>query len=293
MLYLVVAVLAASAVAYTLAKRDDTVGRSLEKFAADRAPKYEVGGTVSIVAAYREVYGESPDPKEVREAYDDMVGMGLKIDRESAARFFRERRRISEEGKGGRSEPRERASSSEIQSEGDSDRGGHSDSDRGGQRERALRAPATEERGDERFAASEGPGTDSDESEDETESTEGDGGGERGRGDPFLSSVAAELDAMRRRLEALATRVGEKAEGAGPFSGKASLRTARGRDLTAGPVRAGGTRPAAALFDQRDNDSADEASLRTARAVAGSSSSSKGGGPMPAENVVEGFYSPW
>ena len=99
--------------------------------------------------------------------------------------------------------------------------------------------------------------------------------------------MSAEISAIRGRLESLADGVASKARGAAPAS-FAGLGAPRGRDATVGAFRRGDSGPGPAAFEGRDNDAADESSLRLAAKPA-----ERRAGPAPSEEPVEGFYSPW
>ena len=251
LLYIAVGVLLVAAVAYAFSRRDRADDRA-ERFedGADAkaqpastagASKYEVGGTVALVAAYKDVHGDQPDPAVVRAAYDDMLGQGLTVDKAQALRYFKERKAREDSAK--------------------------KDSASGG---------AGKDAGADRKGSDGADGAD------------GADGGPNGaeeevvRKDPFLTSVGEELDTLRNRIDALAKRVRQKSGGARHFT------------PDAGGIngdRPLGDRPfaseAPSRFDNRDNDSGDEASVRLA-----GESKRRAAGPETASRV-EGFYSPW
>ena len=254
-LLLVVGVLLVAAVAYTFSRRDRADDRA-ERF-EDGAPstagasKYEVGGTVALVAAYKDVHGDQPDPAVVRSAYDEMLGQGMTVNKAQALRFFKERKAREDSKKGG-----------------GSGKGGAEGGAEGGAMGAAKGAGEGGAKG-----AGEGDAKGGAEGDDE----------EVVRKDPFLISVGKELDTLRNRIDALATRVRQKSGGARPFTPES-----RGDVSGIAGDRAFGERSEApSRFDGRDNDSGDEASVRLAgdrkRPSAGPETASR----------VEGFYSPW
>jgi hypothetical protein len=253
--YLVVGVLLVAAVAYTFSRRDraDDLAERFEDGAPSTAgaSKYEVGGTVALVAAYKDVHGDQPDPAVVRSAYDDMLGQGLTVDKAQALRFFKERKAREESKKSG---------------------GGSGKNAKGGAEDAAEGVAGKNAKGDSKGGAEKDAKEDANEDDEEVV-----------RKDPFLISVGEELDTLRNRIDALATRVRQKSGGARPFTPES-----RGAVSGIAGDRAFGERSEApSRFDGRDNDSGDEASIRLAgdrkRASAGPETASR----------VEGFYSPW
>jgi hypothetical protein len=347
--YLLLGALAVSAVAFAFARKDD-VAEAVERFVADRAQKYDVGGTVAIVAAYRKVHGEQPEPDAVRKAYDEMLAQGLQATPAAAERFFRDRKAAAAPsgpsggpsgrpsgpsggpsgpsggpsgpsggpsgpsggpsgpsgGPGGENfdggEDGEGEGGEGEGGEGDSDgegRGGYGSSDDDDEAGRGRGGYGSSD-GDENFESEGGgpggpggggQGAGGSDGEDDGYFAEARGvpagGEEPRRRDPFLGAVSAEISAIRGRLESLADRVASKARGAAPAS-FAGLGAPRGRDATVGAFRRGDSGPGPAAFEGRDNDAADESSLRLAAKPA-----ERRAGPAPSEEPVEGFYSPW
>ena len=327
--------------AFALARRDDVSGK-VERFSSDQVRgAYDVGSTVAVVAAYREVYKAPPDPAVVRKAYDEMFEMGLKVDKATARRFFRERQKLErdaatpserfmasetsgvEEARGGAKRAaggkdvrgsgtgKARKGPGDRDGDGDGDRGGgrygdgdgdrdrkriggrdrdgdrdgEQDQDRDGEQDRdgkqdrdTFESDDDDDDYDESAGESEHKRESGDRFESGTESKKGSPGGsgvEEKRKDQFLSSVSAELSVIRDRISALTLAVGERSDGTAPFA-PAGREEVRGREVSLGAPP--GSTPAPARFENRDNDSADAASLR----------SGPGGG-----GAIEGFYSPW
>lgn len=318
---LLVALVAGAALA--LARRDD-VSAKIEKFTAEGSRvAYDVGSTVAVVAAYRAVYKKPPGPADVRKAYDEMLGMGLEVDKTTATRFFREREKIDREAA---SPPERFMSTGPPASKSTASRDPE-------EKERASRDPAPKSPSSKNIAPKEPVARTPDDSEDDGdrfesdadddydgeggEGFESDGSGEDGfesgsgksvagaagssplstsqgggpsgsRRDPFLASVSAELVVLRDRIAALSLAVGEKVDGSTAFA-PAGREEVRGREVALGAAHA--SSPAPARFEDRDNDNDGSASL--ARPPGSSVSPGSPASARSDAGMIEGFYSPW